>query len=119
LGFVFHAAEGGREDEAVAIALEVGAHRGFGAGGLADAVGGEELVPVHARVLVKAAMIAHWRERMAGGSDGCWGCWCCRKNRVKNGEMDGRKRQIISKGCSCFFSFLFFLRFTFFIEEFL
>ena len=47
LGFVFHAAEGGGEDEAVAVALEVGTHRGFGAGGLADAVGGEQLRPVH------------------------------------------------------------------------
>ena len=47
LRFVFHAAEGGGEDEAVAVALEVGAHRGFGAGGLADAVGGEQLRPVH------------------------------------------------------------------------
>ena len=47
LGFVFHAAEGSGEDEAVAVALEVGTHRGFGAGGLADAVGGEQLRPVH------------------------------------------------------------------------
>ena len=47
LGFVFHAAESGGENEAVAVALEIGADGRFRAGSLADAVSREELNPVH------------------------------------------------------------------------
>ena len=47
LGFVFHAAESGGKDEAVAVALEIGADGRFRAGSLADAVSREELNPVH------------------------------------------------------------------------
>ena len=47
LGFVFHAAESGGKDEAVAVTLEIGADGRFRAGSLADAVSREELNPVH------------------------------------------------------------------------
>jgi len=102
----------------VAIALEIGAHRGFGAGGLADAVGGEELVPVHARVLVKAAMIAHWRGRMAGCSDGCWGAGVAAKIVLKMGKWMAGSGKLYLKDAAAFSPFCFFFALLFLLRSF-